>query len=602
MPLLAAAAAVAFVAVPVGSSFTWFRFSSADTPVALDGPVAVPTTALPRPRPAASPAPVPAAAEEPSPGILFIPGEKSGSMAGKDGRRTDAVIADGDGDMLSRLGAVGYIEASGQTAGGGGKLDALRAGGQPADGWGDGQAQSGRWNRAEPPSSGEKYTDYGVAGFENPALDPLSTFSVDVDTASYVMSRRKLCEGYLPPVASVRVEEFVNYFPYEYAAPRDVPFTVDFEGAPSPWAPGHHLVRVGLQSRRVGADARKPAHFTFLVDTSGSMSSPDKLGLVKQTLTMLTEELRDGDTVAIVAYAGSAGVVLPPTPIRERQTIVRSLERLSAGGSTAMGDGIELAYQLAESVRADGAIDRVLILSDGDANVGITDHRVLSDRIRGYAERGIGLTTVGFGSGNYNDTTMERLANDGDGSYVYLDSLAEARRVFVDRLTQTVEVVAQDTKVQVEWNPAAVSGYRLVGYENRDVADADFRNDAVDAGEVGAGHQVTALYELVLLPGAASLGTVRLRYQGPGSAAPAAELDFPLPSAGLRADYGETSRDFQIAVTAGTFAEKLRQSPYVAGASWEELERRARAAARVEYPEDRELLSLIGRARSLRGD
>jgi Ca-activated chloride channel family protein len=450
----------------------------------------------------------------------------------------------------------------------------------------------------------EDYTHYGVNGFTNPEVDDLSTFAVDVDTASYAVTRRKLREGYLPPPAAVRVEEFVNYFQYDYEQPeRGYPFAVDFEAAPSPFNARNHLVRVGVQGKTIDMNERKPVHLTFLVDVSGSMRSSDKIGLLKQSLTMLTNELDDGDTVAIATYAGSTRIVLQPTPIRQSDRIMAALEGLSAGGSTAMSSGIDLAYQLADRTFVSGDVNRVIVCSDGDANVGSISHTQMSEQIRGYAERGITLTTLGFGNGNYQDTLMERLANDGDGNYFYIDSAAEARRVLVDKLTSTLEVIAKDVKIQVQWDPTQVLAYRLIGYENRDIADRDFRNDAVDAGEIGAGHQVTALYEVALADGAhGDIATVRIRNKAPGPDSPAVERTYAMGAKTVGSSFGLASDQFRIAVAATGFAEVLRGSPHMSEVSMRQVLSIAQDAQRVEYSEDAELVELIERAAKLRGE
>ena len=453
--------------------------------------------------------------------------------------------------------------------------------------------------RPDPP-----YTGHDHRAFSDPDVDPLSTFAIDVDTASYSRARRQLSQGYLPAPTSVRPEEFVNALPYDYGAPApDRPFHVAVQGAPNPFNPDTHLLRIGLQGRRVAADQRKAVHLTFLVDTSGSMQSEDKIGLVKHTLAMLTRELRDGDTVSIVAYAGSAGLVLPPTPMSRRDEVLSALHRLRAGGSTAMGAGLDLAYQLADQTFHDGAVNRVIVLSDGDANVGVTDPAELTRRIRRYAAKGITLTTAGFGSGSYNDHAMEQLANDGDGQYVYIDSEQEARRVFVDHLTSTLEVIAKDVKIQVAFDPAAVAAYRLVGYDNRAIADADFRNDAVDAGEVGSGHRVTALYEVALRPGDHDhLATVQVRAKAPGPDAPAVEWRWPVQARQMRRSIEETSSDFRIALAAAALAEALRNSPHLHGHGYDQIGAIARGALRPEYPEDLELLEMIRLAQRARTD
>jgi Ca-activated chloride channel family protein len=448
------------------------------------------------------------------------------------------------------------------------------------------------------------YTDYGVNAFVTAGEDNLSTFAIDVDTASYTMARKSLSGGYLPASGAVRVEEFVNYFPYEYDRPRaQEPFTVDFEATPSPWDEQLTLLRVGVQGKTVTYEERKPVHLTFLVDVSGSMRSADKLGLVKTSLMMLTEELEDGDTVAIATYAGATKVVLPPTPISEKNKIIRSLSGLNAGGSTAMNSGIQLAYNLADKTYKPGSVNRVLVCSDGDANVGQVAVASMSAGIRGYAEKGITLTTLGFGNGNYKDTRMEQLANQGDGNYFYIDTDREARRVLVDKLAGTLEVIAKDVKIQVDFDPDAVLAYRLVGYENRDVADRDFRNDKVDAGEIGAGHQVTALYEVQMHPKAkGDVATVRVRHKAPGPDAPAAEGSWTLSMHSVRSSFAEGSRGFRIAASAGYFAEILRGSPHVREISLSQVAELARKAERPEYGEDRELVQLIETASRLKGE
>ncbi|MFK7931672.1 MAG: von Willebrand factor type A domain-containing protein [Myxococcota bacterium] len=450
----------------------------------------------------------------------------------------------------------------------------------------------------------EVYTDYGINGFTLTERDGLSTFAADVDTASYTISRRKLRDGYLPPAAAVRVEEFVNYFPYEYAQPKaGHPFAVDVEAAPSPYNPQNHLVRIGVQGKKVQFDTRKAVNLTFLVDVSGSMQSRDKIGMLKDTLRMLTNELEDGDTVALVTYAGATKVVLAPTPISQKGRIISALDGLTAGGSTAMGAGINLAYAQAELGFRAGAVNRVIVASDGDANVGATSHTQLSGFISAKAKKGITLTTLGFGNGNYKDTMMERLANDGDGNYYYIDSLQESRRLFVDQLSSTLEVIAKDVKLQVEFNPETVLAYRLIGYENRDIADRDFRNDAVDAGEIGAGHQVTALYEVALRDDASGgLGTVRVRNKAPGPDSPAVERRYDVPSSILQSSFADSSKQFRIQTAAVGFAEILRGSPHMNEISLRQVANIARDAKRVEYNEDTELVELIDRAARLRGE
>jgi Ca-activated chloride channel family protein len=446
--------------------------------------------------------------------------------------------------------------------------------------------------------SGEAYRNPGVNAPVAVKDDRLSTFAVDVDTASYTIARRKITSGEVVPKDAVRVEEFVNYFRYAYAGPtgKDRAFEVHTDGAPSPFAPGKHLVRIGVQGQRVGKSARKPAHLVFLVDVSGSMQSDDKLPLAQRSLRILVDNLNDGDTVALVTYAGSTRVVLEPTGMDRRGEIMAAIDGLTAGGSTAMASGIELAYQLAGKRISKGAISRVIILSDGDANVGSTSHEAILDSIAGQVRKGVTLSTVGFGMGNYKDTLMEQLANKGNGESYYIDSLSAARRVFQEQLGGTLEVIAQDVKIQVEWHPATVTSYRLLGYENRDIADEDFRNDKVDAGEIGAGHTVTAIYEVALASGAdGPLATVRIRAKRPGGKE-AAEWAFPTQSRILRGTFDAASVDFRFACAVAAFAEILRGSPHAKGWKLTDVARIARAAAGTA--EDRqEFVTLVGKVK-----
>ena len=340
--------------------------------------------------------------------------------------------------------------------------------------------------------SGEAYRDWGKNPWVDTAKDRLSTFAADVDTASYTIARRKLEEGSLPPAAAVRVEEFVNYFKYAFPAPTDnTPFSVVMEAAPSPLHQGRHILRVGVATKAKSALEHKPAHLVFLVDVSGSMSSADKLGLAKRALRILTDNLTENDTVSLVTYAGTTRVVLQPT--NDRNKILTALEDLKSAGSTGMASGIDLAYQQAIANMKPGHISRVIVLSDGDANVGPHTHDDLMKIISSRAKEGVTLSTIGFGMGNYKDELMEQLANKGNGNNFYIDSIDQAKRVFQEQLTANLEVVAKDVKLQVDFDPALVARYRLVGYENRDIKDDDFRKDEVDAGEIGAGLQVRAL-------------------------------------------------------------------------------------------------------------
>jgi len=452
---------------------------------------------------------------------------------------------------------------------------------------------------------GEGYKDYGQNGWTEVGKDHLSTLSVDVDTASYTIARRKLTEGQLPPTAAVRVEEFVNYFRYGYStagvsAAR--PFAVSMDAAPHPFNRQRLLLRVGVATKVKSLAERKPAHLVFLVDTSGSMHSPDKLDLAKRALRILVDNLKDSDTVALVTYAGNTRVVLPATGLDRRNAIAAAIEDLSAGGSTAMASGIDLAYQEAMKGLAPGVESRVIIVSDGDANVGPTSHDEILATIANKVKEGITLSTIGFGMGNYQDETMEQLADKGDGANFYIDSLSQAKRVFQEQLGSTLEVVAQDVKLQVDFDAAQVARYRLVGYENRDLADHDFRDDKVDAGEIGAGHQVTAIYEVELAPGATGgdgMATLRVRHKEPKGTT-ATEAGFGFERANLATSFDAASADFRFAFAVAAFADVLRGAQDAEHWDLAAIQALAEAGAGTEA-DRRELVTLIGKARQLRG-
>ncbi len=385
--------------------------------------------------------------------------------------------------------------------------------------------------------SGERYNRFTENGFLATADRPLSTFSIDVDTASYANVRRFLMAGQRPPRDAVRIEEFVNYFSYADQAPTgDVPFSVNVEAAACPWHSGHQIVRIGLAGHDVARDQRPAGNLVFLVDVSGSMAESDKLPLVKQSLMMLVDELTENDRVAIVTYAGEAGLRLPSTSGDQKAKIREAIESLSSGGSTHGSAGITLAYEQAAERFTQGGANRVILATDGDLNVGITSDDALVELITRMAKGGTFLTVLGFGQGNLQDEKMEKLANKGNGVYAYIDSVREARKVLVEQLTGSTVTIAKDVKIQVEFNPARVASYRLVGYENRALADRDFRDDTKDAGEIGAGHGVTALYEIKLV-GDNTAGDVGgaepLKYQPQPKPMPAAQ---PAPAPEADAD------------------------------------------------------------------
>jgi Ca-activated chloride channel family protein len=447
---------------------------------------------------------------------------------------------------------------------------------------------------------GNTFEAHAANTFTDAREDSLSTFAVDVDTASYSLARRYLLQGNMPPPQAVRVEEFVNYFKYRYAAPEKGAFTVHLEGAPSPFASGRHFLRVGVQGKVVSRSQRKAAHLVFLVDTSGSMQSADKLPLAKEAMKIAVKNLNENDTVAIVTYAGSTQDVLPPTPATDQQRIYAAIESLQSGGGTAMGSGMEMAYKHAVKKAGGNVVSRVIVLSDGDANIGRNlSAKSMLESIRNYVAEGVTMTTVGFGMGNYRDDLMEQLADKGNGNCFYVDSLQEARKVFETQLTGTIEVIAKDVKIQVEFNPEAVRRYRLVGYENRNVADRDFRNDKVDAGEIGAGHNVTALYEVELTGEQAQLATVRIRAKAPNGSE-ASEQAFPFTRSMMRSSAEAASSDFRFALAVGSAADILRHSP--AAKSWSLVTARKLAESATEGQAERnEFVKLVSQAQALMG-
>ena len=444
-----------------------------------------------------------------------------------------------------------------------------------------------------PPEDRERYAGEEVSPIRIAAVEPVSTFSVDVDTGSYANARRFLTMGKLPPQAAVRTEEMINYFRYDYPAPSDrsKPFSVTLDTASSPWNPDARLVRVGLRGYDLAHDRRPAANLVFLVDVSGSMEDADKLPLVKRALSGLAGEMGPRDKVSIVVYAGSSGVVLEPTSSPGR--VRAALSRLEAGGSTAGAAGLELAYDMAQQGFIEGGVNRVILATDGDFNVGISNTETLIDMIERKRDSGITLTTLGFGTGNYNEAMMEQIANHGNGNYAYIDSALEAKKVLRDEMSSTLFTIAKDVKIQVEFNPAAISQYRLIGYENRALREEDFANDRVDAGDIGAGHQVTALYEVIPAGAKGWIGDrryaankgkapegdaseaafVQLRYKLPNESK-SKLLQYRLPAAAL-----DTRRlpqgDFAFAAAVAAYGQKLRGDDLLADYSWDQLVRLA---------------------------
>ena len=452
------------------------------------------------------------------------------------------------------------------------------------------------------------FKNYGVNPFIDTEDDHLSTFAVDVDTASYTVARRFVQDGNLPDPDSVRVEEFVNYFEQGYERPGEGAFAIHLEGSPSPFGQENHwLMRVGLQGKSVSDEERKDATLIFTIDVSGSMGREDRLGLVKQSLRLLVDELRDTDKVGIVTYGSRGSVLLEPTDGEEKARIMGAIDSLIPTGSTFVEDGLRIAYKMASGEVEPGRITRVIVLSDGVSNVGNTGAESILRQIRENVDQGITLTTVGFGMRNYNDILMEQLANDGDGSYHYVDTLAEARRIFVENLTGTLQVIAKDGKIQVDFNPDVVSRFRLLGYENRRVDDEDFRNDEVDAGEIGADHSVTALYELKLREGANGLlSTVRVRYEDPDSGE-VYEIYRQFNRADLEASLEQASPRFQMAAVVAEYAEILRESYWAQEGNLENVISEARRIQlllpeEIDFAEFTDLVVRTERIQALQND
>jgi Ca-activated chloride channel family protein len=439
--------------------------------------------------------------------------------------------------------------------------------------------------------------------YENEFLDafsnPLSTFSIDVDTASYSNVRRFINNSQLPPQDAVRIEEFINYFTYDYPPPAEEhPFSIVTELSEAPWNPAHQLVQVGLQGRRIPKEQFPNSNLVFLLDVSGSMNNPNKLPLVKQGFRLLVDQLSERDSVAIVVYAGAAGLVLPPTSGDSKATILQAIDNLEAGGSTAGGEGIKLAYQIAQENFIEGGNNRVILATDGDFNVGASSDAELIRLIEEKRDEGVFLTILGFGTGNYKDSKMEQLADKGNGNYAYLDSIREAKKVLVSELAGTLLTIAKDVKIQVEFNPAKVKAYRLIGYENRLLAKEDFADDTKDAGELGAGHSVTALYEIIPV-GAdeATRPTVELKYQETELSdegeqtnemmtvklrykQPAGEESILMvhPVLDDSVVLGETSDDFRFSAAVAEFGLLLRDSQFKGDATYDQVLGLAREA------------------------
>ena len=448
--------------------------------------------------------------------------------------------------------------------------------------------------------SGDRFAGFDEASLFVTADNPVSTFSIDVDTASYAYVRRALEEGWLPEPAAVRVEEMINYFDYDYAGPdgAQVPFAQTVGIYPTPWNENTKLLHIGIKGYTPAIDDARPTNLVFLIDTSGSMDAPDKLPLLKRSFALLLDQMDEKDTISIVTYAGRAGVVLEPTPASKRHTILDALDDLSPGGSTAGAAGIEQAYRLAENAKSGDSNNRVILATDGDFNVGISEPEQLKSFIEKKRDEDIFLSVLGFGAGNYNDALMQALAQNGNGNAFYIDSYREARKVLVEQVQGTLTTIAKDVKIQVEFNPATVSEYRLVGYETRALRRQDFNNDRVDAGDIGAGHTVTAIYEITPVgsggeridplrynnetPVASGANDeeyafLKLRYKLPDESV-SRLIEQPVPVRSAQNDIGAVSADMRFAAAVAAFGQKLRGGTYVQEMSYAEISALARGA------------------------
>jgi len=458
--------------------------------------------------------------------------------------------------------------------------------------------------------------------FKSVAENPLATFSIDVDTASYANVRRFLTQNQIPPRDSVRIEELINYFTYDYPQPTGKhPIAVHTEVAAAPWKPDHRLVRIGVKAKDIDMSRRPPTNLVFLIDVSGSMMPPEKLPLLKSALKLLVDKLTENDRVAIAVYAGNSGLVLPSTAGDKKEIIIQTLDRLEAGGSTNGASGIQLAYDTAVANFIRGGVNRVILCTDGDFNVGITNQGDLTRLIEDKAKSGVFLSVLGFGMGNLKDSTMEKLADKGNGNYAYIDSVNEARKVLVEEMGATLMTLAKDVKIQVDFNPAQVNAYRLIGYENRVLRNEDFNDDTKDAGDMGAGHTVTALFEIVprgveiALPaidaskyqqpatsdrrsGSNEMLTVRVRYKLP-DASDSTRFDVPLADRG--ASFDSSSADYRFAAAVAEFGMILRESPHKGAASLDHVisvADRSKGVDKNGYRE--EFVKLARRARAIK--
>jgi Ca-activated chloride channel homolog len=479
------------------------------------------------------------------------------------------------------------------------------------------------WRYPSEPVNRENYAHFDDNPVKRVVEVPVSTFSIDVDTGAYANVRRFLNQGSLPVKDAVRVEEMINYFSYDYPLPKDKtrPFSVTTEMAPTPWNRDTVLLHIGLKGYEVDANQRPAANLVFLVDVSGSMMSADKLPLLKSGLKLLVPQLRTQDRVSLVVYAGSTGLVLEPTSGDQKGKILAALEGLTAGGSTNGGAGIRLAYAMAEQAHIPGGINRVLLATDGDFNVGTVNFEALKNLIEEKRKTGVSLTTLGFGTGNYNDHLMEQLADAGNGHYAYIDTLKEANKVLVTEIASTLQTIAKDVKIQIEFNPAVVDEYRLIGYENRALKREDFNNDKVDAGDIGAGHTVTAIYEIALADGRGSrlealrygsepktrmatkdeLAWLRLRYKLPDGNR-SRLIEQPLKTAEIQKSIAKASDNFRFGAAVSAFGQALRGGTYTNDFGYDEIAKLAQGTlGKDTFGYRGEFVTLVNLAKSLEG-
>ncbi|MEO7297875.1 MAG: von Willebrand factor type A domain-containing protein [Verrucomicrobiota bacterium] len=472
-----------------------------------------------------------------------------------------------------------------------------------------------------------RYPQYVENNFESVSQNPLSTFSIDVDTASYANVRRFLNEGRMPPRDAVRIEEMINYFSYNYPQPKNgEPFSANIEIASAPWNKQHRLVRVGLKGKEIAQDKRPPSNFVFLIDVSGSMSPAERLPLIKQALRMLVKRMTENDRVAMVVYASSSGTVLESTSCANKEKILEALDRLEAGGSTNGGEGVQRAYALAEENFIKGGVNRVILCTDGDFNIGITSQNDLLDLIKQKAKSGVFLSALGVGTDNFKDALMQKLADSGNGNYHYIDTMEEAHKVLVQQMNGTLVTIAKDVKIQIEFNPALVSSYRLIGYEKRILATEDFNNDKKDAGEIGAGHTVTALYEIVptgieenepryatdnlkyqtkVAPKAKreisndnkELLTLKLRYKKPDGKT-SKLMEVPVNDSGK--EFNQASTDFKFATAVASFGMILKESEHKGDANFNSVLKLAEKSKGDDKEGYRaEFINLVKKAKAL---